>query len=443
MAYKVYAKGNYLILQDTITNEFFEDAKANVLVRKLLVADTSYSFTFKGGTPQINNVALSDLKQFDGTAWASAAAFETFIFSNTGFNPVSQEQLTDVQTALNNLQVQSGLSSFNLDPVLSTQNNPQTPNVGDRYLVGLTPTGVWLGKENYLAEGNGTGWIFTTPLNDMIIVDTSTDITFRYNGTLWLQWGASSILHNGNRLAATMTIGTNDNFGVTFKTNNSTRVSIGTTTIINYLVTRFNSETASSLVYLDASKNLKSLSTATYPDITELSYLKGATSSVQSQLNAKSPLNVTLERKTSSLVYLDASKNLKSLSTATYPDITELSYLKGATSSVQSQLNAKSPLNVTLERKTSSYTLVASDNTKLIEMNVATANTLTINTGLFSAGNQVLISQYGAGQTSFVAGAGMTLRSDGGKLKIGTQYSLATLIFISATEAYITGNLIL
>ena len=389
MAYKVYAKGNYLILQDTITNEFFEDAKANVLVRKLLVADTSYSFTFKGGTPQINNVALTDLKQFDGTAWASAAAFETFIFSNTGFNPVSQEQLTDVQTALNNLQVQSGVSSFNLDPVLSTQNNPQTPNVGDRYLIGLIPTGDWVGKENYLAEGNGTGWIFTTPINDMIIVDTSTDITFRYNGTSWVQWGASSILQNGNRLAATMTIGTNDNFAVGFKTNNLTRFSIGTTTIINYLVTRFNSETASTLVYLDASKNLKSLPTATYPDIAELSYVKGATSSVQTQLNAKSPLNLTLDR------------------------------------------------------KTSNYTLVAGDNGKVIEMNVASANTLTINTGLFSAGNQVLISQYGAGQTSFVAGAGMTLRSDGGKLKIGTQFSLATLIFISATEAYLTGNLIL
>lgn len=389
MAYKVFAKGNYLILQDTITNEFIEDAKANVLVRKLLAADTSYSFTFKGGTPQINNVALSDLKQFDGTAWASAAAFENFIFSNTGFNPVSQEQLTDVQTALNNLQVQSGVSSFNLDPVLSIQNNPQTPNVGDRFLIGLIPTGDWIGKENYLAEGNGTGWIYTTPINDMIIVDTSTDITFRYNGTEWKQWGASSILQNGNRLLANMNIGTNDNFSVTFKTNNLTRFSISTNTIINYLVTRFNSETASTLVYLDASKNLKSLSTATYPDITELSYLKGATSSVQSQLNAKSPLNVTLER------------------------------------------------------KTSNYTLQGSDNGKLIEMNVATANTLTINTGLFIAGNQVLISQYGAGQTSFVAGAGMTLRSDGGKLKIGTQYSLATLIFISATEAYLTGNLIL
>lgn len=389
MAYKVYAKGNYLILQDTITNEFFEDAKANVLVRKMLVADTSYSFTFKGGTPQINNVALSDLKQFDGSAWASAAAFETFIFSNTGFNPVSQEQLTDVQTALNNLQVQSGVSSFNLDPVLSIQNNPQPPTIGDRYLVGLIPTGDWVNKENFLAEGNGTAWIFTTPINDMIIVDTSTDNTFRYNGTSWIQWGASSILQNGNRLAAAMTIGTNDNFAVNFKVNNQTRFSINPSTIINYLPTRLNTETASTLVYLDTSKNLKSLSTATYPDITELSYVKGATSSVQTQLNAKSPLNVTLDR------------------------------------------------------KTASYTLVAGDNGKVIEMNVATANTLTVNASVFSAGNQVIISQYGAGQTSFVAGAGMTLRSDGGKLKIGSQFSLATLIFISATEAYLTGNLLL
>jgi len=389
MAYKVYAKGNYLILQDTVTNEFFEDAKANVLVRKLLVADTSYSFTFKGGTPQINNVALSDLKQFDGSAWASAAAFETFIFSNTGFNPVSQEQLTDVQTALNNLQVQSGVSSFNLDPVLSIQNNPQTPNVGDRYLIGLIPTGDWVGKENYLAEGNGTGWIYTTPINDMIIVDTSTDITFRYNGTSWVQWGASSILQNGNRLAAAMTIGTNDNFSVNFKTNNVNRLSISSANITATLPFRSTSETANTLIHLNANKEIRTLSTATYPDTTELSYVKGATSSVQTQLNAKSPLNVTLDR------------------------------------------------------KTASYTLVAGDNGKLIEMNVASANTLTINTGLFSAGNQVLISQYGAGQTSFVAGAGMTLRSDGGKLKIGTQFSLATLIFISATEAYLTGNLLL
>lgn len=45
--------------------------------------------------------------------------------------------------------------------------------------------------------------------------------------------------------------------------------------------------TASNLLASDVSKNVVSLSTATYPSLTETSYLKGVTSAVQTQLNAK------------------------------------------------------------------------------------------------------------------------------------------------------------
>ncbi len=48
-----------------------------------------------------------------------------------------------------------------------------------------------------------------------------------------------------------------------------------------------SSETASRIASFDASKNIKSLDTATYPDLTELSYLKGLTSALQTQLNAR------------------------------------------------------------------------------------------------------------------------------------------------------------
>lgn len=99
-------------------------------------------------------------------------------------------------------------------------------------------------------------------------------------------------------------------------------------------------------------------------------------------------------------------------------------------------------LDLTLSRKTDNYTLVAADNGQVVEMNKATANTLTVPSGVFSAGQQVLVTQYGAGQTT-IAGSGVTLRSDGGKLKINTQYSSATILFISATEAYVFGNLAL
>lgn len=99
-------------------------------------------------------------------------------------------------------------------------------------------------------------------------------------------------------------------------------------------------------------------------------------------------------------------------------------------------------IDLTLARKTDDYTLVAADNGQVVEMNKATTNTLTVPSGVFSAGQQVLVTQYGAGQTT-IAGSGVTLRSDGGKLKINTQYSSATILFISATEAYVFGNLAL
>jgi hypothetical protein len=104
--------------------------------------------------------------------------------------------------------------------------------------------------------------------------------------------------------------------------------------------------------------------------------------------------------------------------------------------------NSQKALDLTLSRKTDDYTLVAADNGQVVEMNKATANTLTVPSGVFTAGQQVLITQYGAGQTTIV-GSGVTLRSDGGKLKINSQYTMATILFISATEAYVTGNLAL
>ena len=48
-----------------------------------------------------------------------------------------------------------------------------------------------------------------------------------------------------------------------------------------------SSLTASQLLALDASKNIQSLDTATYPSLTELSYVKGTTSPIQTQLNNK------------------------------------------------------------------------------------------------------------------------------------------------------------
>uniref|UniRef100_A0A6M3K4G7 Uncharacterized protein n=1 Tax=viral metagenome TaxID=1070528 RepID=A0A6M3K4G7_9ZZZZ len=48
--------------------------------------------------------------------------------------------------------------------------------------------------------------------------------------------------------------------------------------------------TASEILGTDASRNLVSLAVATYPSLTELSYVKGVTSAIQTQLGLKAPL---------------------------------------------------------------------------------------------------------------------------------------------------------
>jgi hypothetical protein len=107
--------------------------------------------------------------------------------------------------------------------------------------------------------------------------------------------------------------------------------------------------TASEIVGTDASKNLVSLAVATYPSLTELTYVKGVTSAIQTQLNTKAPstsptfaTSITGSYLTASeILGTDGSKNIVSLAVATYPSLVELAYVKGATSAIQTQLDAR------------------------------------------------------------------------------------------------------
>ena len=99
---------------------------------------------------------------------------------------------------------------------------------------------------------------------------------------------------------------------------------------------------------------------------------------------------------------------------------------------------------VTTNRQTASYTLALADRGKLVEMNVATANNLTVpldSAIAFPVGTQIDISQYGAGQTTVVATGGVTVRSAAGALKLAAQYSGATLVKIATNEWYLFGDI--
>ena len=206
---------------------------------------------------------------------------------------------------------------------------------------------------------------------------------------------------------------------------------------------------------------------------TEFGYLDGVTSAIQTQIDGKqaslvSGTNIKTVNSTSLLgsgdvavqatitggattitsTDLTASRALVSNSSGKVAvattTSTELGYVNGVTSAIQTQLDSKTSKLITTNRQTASYTLVLGDADKLVEMNVASANNLTVppnSSVAFSTGTQILLAQYGAGQTTVVAGSGVTIRSNGAKLKLNAQYSGATLIKIASDEWYLFGDI--
>ena len=80
--------------------------------------------------------------------------------------------------------------------------------------------------------------------------------------------------------------------------------------------------------------------------------------------------------------------------------------------------------------QTASYTLVLGDAGKMVTMTNASANNLTVppnSSVAFPLNTRIDLIQYGAGQTTIVAGSGVTILSSGSKLKLTGQYSGASL----------------
>ena len=87
-------------------------------------------------------------------------------------------------------------------------------------------------------------------------------------------------------------------------------------------------------------------------------------------------------------------------------------------------------INLATNAQAASYTLVLTDNGKLVEISNASANNLTVplnSSVAFPVGAQINILQTGAGQTTIVATGGVTINGTPG-LKLRAQWSAATLI---------------
>lgn len=99
--------------------------------------------------------------------------------------------------------------------------------------------------------------------------------------------------------------------------------------------------------------------------------------------------------------------------------------------------------DISTSAQTASYTLVLADKNKIVEMNNASANNLTVppnSSVAFPIGAQINILQTGAGQTTIVEGAGVTVNRTPG-LKLRAQWSSATLIKRATDSWVLIGDL--
>lgn len=100
--------------------------------------------------------------------------------------------------------------------------------------------------------------------------------------------------------------------------------------------------------------------------------------------------------------------------------------------------------NLTLNAQVgTTYSLILTDAHKLVTLNNAASITATVPTNAtvaFEVGDQVNLLQLGVGQVTVAGAVGVTIRSQGSKLKLNGQYSAATLVKIAENEWVLIGN---
>lgn len=96
--------------------------------------------------------------------------------------------------------------------------------------------------------------------------------------------------------------------------------------------------------------------------------------------------------------------------------------------------------NLTLNAKTGSYTLLASDVNKLVTVTSASNSTITVPNGVFTVGQQVNLTSLGDGLVTVDSDGTTVLRATPGTV-LRTKYSAATLICIATNTFLLVGDL--
>ena len=97
-------------------------------------------------------------------------------------------------------------------------------------------------------------------------------------------------------------------------------------------------------------------------------------------------------------------------------------------------------LNLTLNAKTGSYSLLSSDVNKLVTVNSASASTITVPNGVFTVGQQINVASLGDGLVTIDSDGTTVLQATPGTI-LRTKYSSATIICVATNTFLIVGDL--
>lgn len=127
--------------------------------------------------------------------------------------------------------------------------------------------------------------------------------------------------------------------------------------------------------------------------------------------------------------------------------VAELGNDPGGASTVQARIAAleASDLAITHSTKTTSYVLALVDANTIVEMNSASATTVTVppnSSVAFPVGTVIGVDRLGAGTVSFVQGSGVTIRSPNSMLGLRVQYSGGSLRKRATDEWVLGGDLV-
>ena len=261
---------------------------------------------------------------------------------------------------------------------------PGSPTNGQRYIVAGNATGNWSGQEGKIAAFQDGAWAFYTAKEGWLAWVADENIVVAYDGSAWVALfalvGINATADTTNRLAL--------------------------------------SSPASLFNHAGAGHNLKINKNAT-GNTASVIFQTGFSGRAEMGLVGSDDFVFKVSANGSN--FFDAIKIDRSSGVVTQKQKAEINYQSGTT-----------------------YTLVLADASKIVEMDNAAVNRLTVpsnSVAAFPVGARLVVAQMGSGQTILTPGAGVTLRSTAG-LKISAQNGVASLYKRGSDEWVCSGALV-